>query len=657
MRFASILAAVALLTGLVAPDALAQGAPPTIAELTAEGRIHGVEVSPSGRYLAIIRHAGVTDTVQIIDLVSRTQSVVTGPPFAVFMIGAVHWKSDDRLIYSYSGFGVPKTSSPDAPKMRPRFAFDRGLMAVNRDGSRRARIVANRVIDWLDRDPGHVLIQGVNAETLGRWTKALKVDVETGKVVEMLDAGDATTLGWDADREGNVVVRYERIGMSGGMRVLGRGADKRWQELFTVREKDVRAMPDLEVLRVSPDPSKFYVAVKPEPGAASDTRELRLYDLVGRTMGPLLLSLPRYDFEAVTFDEETGEASGLCFWDDVFRCDLKDPAARKDYEAMVARFGSDRSVFLRSKSRSGDVQVIYVQGPTDSGSYHVYDRRTGKVEALGNQRPALKDRLAPTVRTEWTTRDGVTLSGYLTTPRVAPAGKAPLVLMPHGGPEARDKLDYDRWAQAFAARGYTVFQPNFRGSGGFGAAFAAQGYGQWGLRMQDDIMDGVQALIDQGKVDADRMCVVGGSYGGYVGLYAGAKTPERFKCVVSLAGVGDLVAMQKWQRARSGADSPTYRYWLKSIGDPDKDRDRLVATSPITYAGAYGPPVLLIHGTEDDIVPISQSRDMNAALKRAGRSVTFIEVEGEGHSGWDADEEAKALTEMVAFVDAAIGRK
>ena len=654
MRFARIALAVALLTTAIGTGATAQAAPPTIAELTAEGRIHGVEVSPSGRYLAIIRHAGAADRIQIVDLLTRTQSVLAAPPYATFAIREVRWKGDDRLVYVYFGFGA--AASGEGAKRSPDFAFGAGLMAVDRDGSRPVTISASSIIDWLDEDPGHLVIQGRDDDTLGRWTKALKVDVATGKV-ELLDAGDASTWGWESDRKGNLVIRYERIGMSGGLRVLGRGEDRRWQELFTVRAKDIRAMPELEILQASADPSKLYVAVKPEPGDEGDTRELRLYDLVGKTMGPRLMSVPGYDFQSVTFDETTGEASGLCYWADLFRCDLRDPAVRKDYEAMVARFGPDRSVFMHAGSSTGDVQVIYVQGPTDSGSFHVYDRKTGDVEALGSQRPTLKDRLSPTTRVEWKSRDGFTLSGYLTTPRNAAPDKAPLVLMPHGGPEARDNLDYDRWAQAFAARGYAVFQPNFRGSGGFGTRFAALGYGQWGLRMQDDVMDGVQALIDDGKIDADRICAVGGSYGGYVSLFAGAKAPERFKCVVSFAGVSDLVAIQKWEKSRGGADSPTYKYWLKSIGDPDRDRERLAATSPITYVKTYGPPVLLIHGEADDIVPISQSRAMEAALRKAGRSVRFIAVEGEGHSGWDSDEEAKALTEMVAFVDAAIGRR
>lgn len=649
MKSASILAALVLAAACPASVALAQApAPPTIAELTVEGRMHDVEVSPSGRYLAVVRHGGDKDSIQVIDLTTRTQTVIASDASVQNLsISGLHWKTDDRLLYSYFSFSFGGGAGTRLT------GLGGGLVAVDRSGGNPLRIGSNGLVDWLDQDPRHVVIRGYDARE-GRALRAIKVDVTTGERTT-LDVGSGNTVTWDVDRTGQVVLRYDTLGMRSGMRVMTRAGDG-WQELFRIREKDVRAMPDFEVVGASIDPARIYVAVKPDAGGEGDTRELRLYDLATRTLGPKLWSIPGYDFSSADIDERTGEPASLCYFADAFRCEFRDPDLRKAYEAVIAKLGPDRSVSIQSRSAGGEVLVIAAEGPTDPGSFHVWDSRTGKLELLGAQRPALKpERLAPTARYDWKARDGFALSGYLTTPRSFTGARPPLILMPHGGPEARDNLEFQRWAQAFAARGYVVFQPNFRGSGGFGSKFAAMGYGQWGLRMQDDVMDGVQALIDQGKVDPDRVCVVGASYGGYVSLYAGAREPARFKCVISFAGVSDLVAIQKWERARGGADSPAYQYWLKSLGDPDKDRVRLEATSPITYAQGYGPPVLLIHGTDDDIVPIAQSRAMEKALKRAGRNVRLIELEGEGHGGWDGDVEAGFLKEMIAFVDAAIG--
>lgn len=626
--------------------------PPSMTELTASPRLGQIAVSPSGRYLALVRHNGKKDFIAVIDLVARKQTAIqipVGDGFEEITLTALVWKSDERLVLTCRGLSVRMVGST-----RMVAWLDPVVMSINRDGSALTSLVAGAVIDALVDDPAHVIVQGRDDDSVGRWLKAIKVDVASGEK-EILDRGTGQTWGWVADRQGRLILRYEEVGQASGLQVLGREGTNGWKRLFVIRPRDIRAMPDVAIVAASSDPGKFYVAVQPEEGSGSDTRELRLYDIVKGTMGPRIWSHERYDFDSVIFNRE-GTVSGFCFWADVYRCDLSDVVMRRDYQALETFFGPDRSIILASSSRDGDVRVVRVRGPDEPGSVYVFDRRTGKVELLGAQWPALHpDRLGPMSRYGWTARDGFALSGYLTEPPARASGPLPLVVMPHGGPEARDHFDYDSWAQAFATRGYMVFQPNFRGSGEFGTKFAASGYGQWGLRMQDDVLDGVQALIDAGKVDPNRVCVVGASYGGYVSQYAGAKRPDRFRCVVSFAGVSDLVAMQRWERTRRGADSPVYRYWLKSIGDPDKDRDRLVATSPITYSATYQPPLLLIHGADDSIVPIAQSRAMEAAMKKAGRNVRLITVEGEGHSTWEPENETMALREMLAFVDKAIG--
>src|SRR5207244_12905956 len=133
-----------------------------------------------------------------------------------------------------------------------------------------------------------------------------------------------------------------------------------------------------------------------------------------------------------------------------------------------------------------------------------------------------------------------------------PTGPRPLIVMPHGGPQVRDSSDYDAWSQYLATRGYLVFQPNFRGSGGYGVDWRHAGEGQWGARMQDDVTDGVKALIASGQADPNRICVFGASYGGYAALIGGAQNPELYKCVVSWAGISDLVKLLKQERSRSG---------------------------------------------------------------------------------------------------------
>ncbi len=239
-------------------------------------------------------------------------------------------------------------------------------------------------------------------------------------------------------------------------------------------------------------------------------------------------------------------------------------------------------------------------------------------------------------------RDGKELTGYLTAPAAAdPKAKLPLVLMPHGGPEMRDSLSFNPWVQYLVARGYAVFQPNFRGSAGFGRAFAESGYGEWGRKMQDDLTDAVKTLVDQGPVDPARMCIVGASYGGYAALAGAALTPDLYKCAVSIAGISDLEDFIGWRKRNWGSDSEGYTYWLKAIGDPDKDEARLREVSPLAQAGRIKIPLLLIHGNEDFIVPIAQSKAMKKALDKTGRKTELITLKDEGHSYW-SDRQTKS---------------
>jgi dipeptidyl aminopeptidase/acylaminoacyl peptidase len=296
-----------------------------------------------------------------------------------------------------------------------------------------------------------------------------------------------------------------------------------------------------------------------------------------------------------------------------------------------------------------------VRSPTDPGAYYVFDRQAGTMTLVAERHPDLSaDRLAPMETFKYRARDGMLIPAYVTRPPGAVAGKPlPLIVMPHGGPEARDSLDFDIWAEFFATRGYLVLQPNFRGSAGYGRKYAEAGYGQWGGKMDDDITDGVLQLIKSGRVDKNRICIFGASFGGYAALYGGAKTPELYKCIASFAGVSDLNALVNWEHATKGHEG-RYHYAARSIGDPTKDSARLAAASPITYAASYKPPVLLIHGADDASVPVIQSKMMQAALQKAGKDVRLVIYPHEGHTDWTPTDEQAALTEIAAFIESHI---
>lgn len=651
------------------------GPVPTSLELLSPSRFGEVRVSPSGRYVALVRRQGVRDVLVVIDRVAKAQNLAFDKTdMASIDIREVIWKGDDRLVVFWSGFSVKTTTSGgvrtktvDGEALGVIDSFDRGASAVARTGGPLTDLGEGTLGARLPKDVGHILI--LQRERKGRprtgqtrgWRdiygvpNLYSVDVNTGKRA-LIEKGADGTMSWVADSTGKPTVRYDIYGRKGGLQVMGLDPEGKWVPTFAIRPKDVEAMEDIALLAPTGDPGKFYVAVKPEGESGVRTRELRIYDFTTRTMGEKIWSHPTYDFTSILLRDDGRRLAAICYWADTHACDYLDPAEKREMKALGTFFTADRSVQVEDQSEDASVQVLTVTGPEEPRSYYIYDRKTQRADLLGSGHPALRpDRLAIASTHGWKASDGLELTGYLTSPARPPTAKPPLIVMPHGGPEARDFHSFDAWAQAFATRGYVVFQPNFRGSGGFGVDFAEKGYGQWGLRMQDDVIDGVKDLIAKGLVDPDRICIVGASYGGYVALQAGAKNPELFKCVVSRAGVSDLTAMMKWEKTWFDDDGPRYQYWVKSIGDPAKDSDRLKATSPITYAKSYGPPVLLLHGDWDWTVPLEQSEIMEKALKGAGKSVELVEYKNEEHGGWSTRNDVDALDRMIAFVEKAIG--
>jgi dipeptidyl aminopeptidase/acylaminoacyl peptidase len=228
-----------------------------------------------------------------------------------------------------------------------------------------------------------------------------------------------------------------------------------------------------------------------------------------------------------------------------------------------------------------------------------------------------------------------------------------LILVPHGGPAARDTAEFDWIGQALASRGYAVLQPEFRGSDGFGWAHMAAGFGQWGRKMQSDLADGVRFLASQGTIDPKRVCIVGASYGGYAAL-AGAALPSDkgiYRCAVADSGVADPRGMLKWVQDRYREDA-VLRYWDRFMGVTSPDDPKLSEISPLAHAADVSVPVLLIHGKDDTVVPIEQSEQMAAALQAAGKPVTFVKLNREDHWLSNAETRQRMLAETVKFLEA-----
>lgn len=363
---------------------------------------------------------------------------------------------------------------------------------------------------------------------------------------------------------------------------------------------------------------------------SGDTREIladvdvqRLYidDTTGRLLGYL----------------QGGGDAGPVFFD----------AERQRLAAKVFQAFPGKDLTLVDWTANFSHVLVRTSGNGDSGTWYIVDLGRLHAEAFGFERPAIDSHhVGPISLFEFTATDGLAMDGVLTLPPAREPRNLPVVVLPHGGPASQDKVEFDWWAQAFAARGYAVFQPNFRGSTNRDEAFRRAGHGEWGRKMQTDISDGLAALAAKGIVDPARACIVGASYGGYAALAGVTLQQGMYRCAVAVAPVSDLALMYWTDLRESGSSRVVGRSLLEQLGP----RSGFDAVSPRRFADQADAPILLIHGRHDIVVPFQQSAVMADALKDAGKPYRLVELREEDHWLSRANTRLQMLEEAVAFV-------
>lgn len=313
-----------------------------------------------------------------------------------------------------------------------------------------------------------------------------------------------------------------------------------------------------------------------------------------------------------------------------------------------------RQLYLTDASDDLSVLVFRAEGAGEPGSTYLFDAGRQSVNLIGREYPGLApENLSQVSVVRYTAGDGRELLGYLTTPNGREARNLPLVVLPHGGPAARDYTGFDYKAQALASRGYAVFQPQFRGSDGFGMDLLEAGYGEWGRKMQSDLSDGVDYLADAGVVDRSKVCIVGSSYGGYAALAGMTIDQDVYRCAVSVSGVSDLSVFLATERRQGGRArfNSGMRYWQRFMGASSESDPSLVERSPAQLVSRIKGPVLLIHGRADTVVPFEQSEIMEQAMRRAGKDVELVALEGEDHHMTFPATRLRMLTETIKFLE------
>jgi dipeptidyl aminopeptidase/acylaminoacyl peptidase len=356
---------------------------------------------------------------------------------------------------------------------------------------------------------------------------------------------------------------------------------------------------------------------------------------------------PKYDITNSVRDYNTTAFLGIHYTKNIkstrYIFDKKLYQVQLDLEATFP----SHSITITSYSTNKNRYLVKVSGPQTPNDYFFYDRKHGRLEKIISGYSVDSKALGNTELFSYLTEDKLEIDGYFTLPSKLKGELPPLIVLPHGGPESRDSLNFDWLRSSFSLNGYAVYQPNFRGSSGYGTPFAEAGYGEWGEKMQLDIDNGVKKLIKQKKVDANRICIVGGSYGGYAAMIGATKSPNIYKCAISFGGISNLDGMFYHTIEQLGNN----RYWEKSIGKR-RNNNNLYNNSPKNLVTLETSPILLMHGDKDTVVPTFQSENMYKSLKELKiKGSNYIELENADH--WFSTSKSRNLfiSESLAFLE------
>ncbi len=398
----------------------------------------------------------------------------------------------------------------------------------------------------------------------------------------------------------------------------------------------------IDTMAVAPGSDSGYAMAS----GASGRFGLYRYDFAGDRLGELIYENPVADLTDFDLGDK-GQLESVSYTDDRARILWYDPALRALQGKLdKALPGSSTRIVSTSADRSK--LVILATSATDPATYYLLDRKTSKMMVVAAPFDHLEGKqLADMESVSYKARDGLDIPAYLTLPPGRPAKDLPLVIMPHGGPFARDAWGFDVWVQFLASRGYVVLQPNFRGSTGYGRDFVEKGNGQWGRGMQDDIDDGVRWLVARGTVDAKRVCIMGASFGGYAAEWAAVRNPDIYRCAISLAGVSDIAAQLKYDR-KAWIAPRYFRDWRERI--QGRDGLALDSLSPAKRAADLKIPILIAHGDKDTNVPPAQSQMLVDALTKLGRPPEYYVYKGEGHGFARPENQTDFLKKVEAFL-------
>ncbi len=581
-----------------------------------------VEMSPDGNYIASLRPVNGRKylVIESIDPDIKKTTSVFNPAEAT--VGNYMWLNDDRLAVSVY---YNRTHRGAAYR-------EWRLLAVGKDGKniinlakgnggRAAQATLWNIKSILPNDADNILVQVRELENALRRkndviaASVYKVNVNSGKRKKVA-RGQKNINDWYADIDGNVRLGYGIVGTSMKVVMRGKGGGG-WKTM--ARFDSVTGNVEYDVEGFSPDENIIYV------GSAVGGAHYAFYkyDLAKQAFGEQLFGKENIPVTGIKFDRYTGKIDGYYYTEHEQKTHYVNKRLRSIQRFLDKQF-PDTNNSIESYNRDKTRFIIKVSGPKFAGELMFFDIKTKQMMVISELFGGIDlNDLSDMVPVSYKARDGLEIPSYLSLPPDREAKNLPTIILPHGGPIARDVRGFDQWVQFLTSRGYAVLQMNYRGSSGYGRKFRDLGIQQWGRAMQDDITDGTRWMVEKGYSDPDKICIMGASYGGYSALNGIARESDLYKCAISFAGIGDMRLFIREENKFLGFE--TFMKYIKN------QNHSLTDISPAHNIDKIKAPVLLMHGTLDVRVPFKQGPIFYKKMKKAGKDIKFIKLEGENH--------------------------
>lgn len=610
---------------------------------TGPPEIRDIALSPGGDYIATLKQAKTKyGAVMEWDIIYITGTEKADQPKEYFedkrFYYGVEWIDDDLLV----------AEGREYFRLKKRYGSREFILTINPETGEHKKIfeAENGKKSFLD-----VTILRHNKATR---EIAIMIPQKSSKILRIInvDTGDARnvatgsskTLYWALDAKMKPILRFDQGKNDDIETVYRQDSKNKW-----VKVEDIDTTK-VEVSKVAFDAEaeKFLVITRPD-----NAQRTGVY-----SWGPaqpndfdLVYENPKFDIQEIEISRHTRDLTYAAWWDDYYEREWFDQDAKMKAAALSAQMGGKKNWTIMDTSEDFSVWMVYVSAPQDPGSIRIWKPGKSQLHTFEKIRPDLSESdLSPRQVIRYQAMDGLSLTGYFT-PAKKNNIRSGLIVIPHGGPVARDAQDWDGWAQFLSSKGFSVWQPNFRGSGGYGRAFEEKGFREWGLKMQTDIEDGVKNLESRGLISKDSArAVVGASYGGYAALTAAYKTPERYKCIISINGISDLQTFLGKFDLKDPYEKAIYDIWVKRIGEPMKDSEKISAASPIKNTSKITADILLMHGENDRIVPVSQSQRFYEVAKQNGKTVRLKTLPNVRHRGWSDRVSTNMLTDIDTFL-------